>query len=309
MAAEKSGHDSEVWISSIEHPSVREACAHYWGPARVIQMPVSRNGALDLDWLADRLKTERPALVCLMAVNNETGVIQPVDTVLDLCQSRGIPLYCDAVQWFGKGAGPLAQHMEGLSFSLSAHKFGGLKGTGCLVLGQQWSGSKFQYGGGQESGARGGTEDVPGIAAMATALSNRLQPLNSSAKAARDAFEEQLAALWPDVVIHGKATARVWNTSYVSLPQFHANRWISRLDRKGFEVSSGAACSSSNGSTSAVLRAMCVADAVAARAVRISAGWETAPGKWAGLLVALEEVRQELGKAGQHSGPGTVIEI
>lgn len=309
IVRERELSDGQVWISSVEHPSVREACRHYWGDGRIVQMPVTRDGVLDVDWLADRLKTARPALVCLMAVNNVTGVIQPVRQVNEICRLLGIPFFCDAVQWFGKCGGPLGAGAGGMSFSLSAHKFGGLKGTGCLVLAEEWLGSRLQFGGGQESGSRAGTEDVAGIAAMAAALVNRLRPVDTPVRAARDTFEGKLTGFWPDVVIHGKQAPRVWNTCCFSLPDYPANRWISRLDRKGFEVSSGAACSSAKDGPSSVLRSMGVDDSVAGRTIRVSGGWETSPDDWDALFDAIGEVYHELGESGPESGPGYVIRI
>ncbi len=307
IARERSRSGGTVWISSIEHPSVREACVHYWGARMVVEMPVSVHGVLDIDWLADRLKADRPELVCLMAVNNETGVIQPWQNVAEMCHNHGVSLFCDAVQWIGKGEGPVDPDSGGVNFSVSAHKFGGVKGTGCLVLGSEWTGSKLQYGGGQEFGERAGTEDVAGIAAMAAAMESRVGSVPGNPGHARDLFEENLAALWPDTVIHGKRAERIWNTSLVSLPVFAASRWISRLDRKGFQVSSGAACSSGKGDASHVLRSMGVEDALARRALRISAGWESTGEDWEALLLALEEVYHELST--EQAGSGNIIQI
>jgi len=264
---------------------------------------------VDPEWIRERIPQEKPALICVMAVNNETGVIQPVHELGALCSQHGIPFFSDAVQWFGKVDQSIELGASMAGYSMSAHKFGGPKGTGCLVLGNDWMGSRLQVGGAQEYGSRAGTEDVAGISAMAAALGQRMQPVAGEITMARCRFEEQLQEIWPDVVIHGRNSPRVWNTCSVSLPQFRSGRWIARLDRKGFEVSTGAACSAGKKGPSRVLREMGVADESALNTLRISGGWEARPDDWNDLLNALVQVRQELNSEPEENGPGRVIEI
>ncbi len=302
---------AEVWISAVEHPCVRESAFSWWGPERVRVMPVKASGELDGEWLEACLEKSRPGLLCLMAVNNETGVIQPVERAVDLCRERGVPVFCDAVQWVGKQLAPadLASRCDALV--ASGHKFGGPKGIGFVVLGSEWRGVRLQTGGAQELASRAGTENLAGILAMVAALEARCQlSLPGDQKAARDHFESELTALWPDeVIIYGKEAARSWNTCMVSLPEYRADRWINRLDKLGFQVSSGSACSSGKEGISGVLQAMQADIDQARRAIRISSGWETRPADWDGLLEALKRVREQLDSEESGSGPGQVIEI
>jgi cysteine desulfurase len=311
--AGRSPAGGRILISAVEHPSVVAAAQHFWGSGRVERVPVNGEGRIDLDWLAERLRKDRPELLSVMAVNNETGVIQPVAGILELCQSTGVPFHCDAVQWIGKE--PLQP--AGLDWgscagvTLSAHKFGGPKGVGCLLLGREMHGLKVQAGGAQEHGSRAGTENVPAILAMVAALEHRrANPVRDAARKAHDAFESGLESLWgAEIHIHGMGAPRIWNTTLVALPAHRSSRWISRLDRHGFQVSSGSACSAGKEGPSPVLKAMGVDAETAGRTLRISGGWETQAGEWTALLEALGQVREELDAATAPEGPGTVIEI
>lgn len=301
--------EKELWVSSVEHPSVREAAILYGGSGRVRQIPVTEAGVIDLGWLREQLQQTSPALVSVMAANNETGVIQPWQALRDLCAQAGVPCHCDAVQWAGKLPFPVGTGYAGLT--LSGHKFGGPKGIGCLILGEDWSGLKLQVGGAQEMDSRAGTEAIPSIIAMVAALKARVKTDFSDARfTARDRFEDALLQRWSgEVVIHGAGAERLWNTSFVSLPGFRAERWIARLDRLGFQVSAGSACASGKTGSSPVLKAIGVDEATARRTLRISSGWETAVADWDGLLAALIQARELLSAEPDASGPGKVIEI
>jgi cysteine desulfurase len=305
----KMAPDKQIWISAVEHPSIRESALAYWGEKRVRRIPVDESGRVDLDWFQDQLKPGRPGLVSVMAANNESGVIQPWQQIRDLCRETGIPFHCDAVQWIGKYAAPIG--LDCAAVTLSGHKFGGPKGIGCLILGKDWTGLKVQSGGAQELGSRAGTENIPSIVAMVAALKARLSdPVPAERLRARDDFELALEKEWSgEIQIHGAGTDRLWNTCFVSLPTHRATRWIAQLDRLGFEVSSGSACSSSKSGPSLILDSMGVGEQAAQRTIRISGGWETTREDWGGLLKALVTVRQTLDGEPDSSGPGQVIQI
>lgn len=308
--ARRSGGQDEIWISAVEHPSVSEAASFFWGADRVRCLPVGATGVLDLNRFQEWLRKGRPGMVSVMAANNETGVLQPWREVQQLCGEEGIPFHCDAVQWFGKEDGQVC--WEGLAgVTLSGHKFGGPKGVGALLVGPEWKGLTLQAGGAQELDSRAGTENIPAVLAMVAALKARLTPPpGGHRRAARDRFERALLERWPgEVAIHGHGSERLWNTSSVCLPEFRSERWILQLDRSGFEVSSGSACSTGKAGPSAVLRAMGVSDEAIRRTIRISSGWETEAGDWDGLLEALVTVRERLSGEAPSAGPGTVIEI
>jgi cysteine desulfurase len=183
----------------------------------------------------------------------------------------------------------------GITFS--GHKFGGPKGTGCLILGPEWRGLKVQAGGAQELDSRAGTENVAGVAAMVAALEHRV-----SHPASND-------ALHGEIKIHGKEAERVWNTCSLSLPDHRSSRWIAHLDKLGFQVSSGSACSTGKEGPSAVLAAMGVDPEMGHRTLRISSGWETTPEDWDHLYEAICATREKLDQSGGSAGPGKVIEI
>jgi cysteine desulfurase len=309
-AARRSGGTGEIWISAVEHPSVREAARLYWGDARVRRLAVTPDGQLDLERFSTQLKSDRPAAVSVMAANNETGVIQPWQAVRDRCREAGVAFHCDAVQWFGKVAPP--DDWAGCAgVTLSGHKVGGPKGVGCLILGPEWQGIHLQTGGAQEHNARAGTENLPAILGMVAALEQRQGGLDAAADCGpRDRFEARLQAAWPEQLqVHGAAAPRLWNTCSLALPEFDAARWIARLDRLGFQVSSGAACSSGKSGPSPILAAMGVEAQAIRRTIRISGGWETTDADWQALLQALRETRDLLAGEFPSAGPGRVIEI
>ncbi|HSH09676.1 MAG TPA: cysteine desulfurase family protein [Oceanipulchritudo sp.] len=310
-AARRAGPEAAIWISAVEHPSIREAAKAFWGTGRVVQIPVTQAGVVDLDWIRDRIKGMCPAVVCVMAVNNETGVIQPVGEIARLCREAGVAYFCDAVQWMGKQPDAAGICQGSAAVVASGHKFGGPKGTGFVILGPEWQGLKFQFGGSQELDSRAGTENLPGILAMVAALKARCElKLTTIQREARDRFEDQLLAMWPgEVVIHGRGTPRNWNTLLVSLPRHKSGRWISRLDRLGFQVSSGSACSAGKAGPSLTLHAMGVDPDTASRTVRISSGWETPAEAWAQLLESIRQALEDLDAAGPADGPGQVITI
>jgi len=300
-------NDAKIWISEVEHPAVRETALSCYGPGRVETIPVNRDGALDLNWIEDNLKERTPGLVSVMAANNETGVLYPWEEIREMCRSRGVAFFCDAVQWIGKM--PFGDWQGCAGVSLSGHKFGGPKGVGCLVMGKDWRGLKLQSGGSQELDSRAGTENVAGILAMTAAFRKRTtEPVPSCE--ARDYFETALAdALGEDFIVNGKGSDRLWNTSSVSLPQFRSERWITQLDRLGFQVSSGSACTTGEATSSKVLLAMGLKEERIRRTIRISGGWETEASDWKALLETILQVRDILIERDESGRPGKVIKI
>jgi cysteine desulfurase len=289
--------EAEAWISAIEHPCVLAAAQLYFA-GRLQMIPVSGNGVIDLGWLADRLKHKVPALVAVMAANNETGVLQPWREALALCRERGVPFFCDAAQWIGK----LPSMGLGSADLLSgcAHKFGGPQGVGFLK-----APAKFQpllVGGSQEEGRRAGTENVAGVLAMMAALDECEAVLKTGEtgrlNAIRSNFEWDLSTRLPGVQIVGKEVPRLWNTVSAIMPEMPdcRQRWVVKLDKLGFAVSTGSACASGKEQASHVIAAMGGAPEYASRALRFSAGWGTASGDWDRLLDGLERAHAELAR-------------
>jgi cysteine desulfurase len=307
----------EAWISAIEHPCVLEATRRYFA-GRHQFIPVSRDGVVDLAWLADRLKHRRPALVAIMAANNETGVLQPWREALGLCRARGVAFFCDAAQWIGKlpaaGLGR-CDYMSGC-----AHKFGGPQGAGFLKVPAQFR--PLLVGGPQEEGRRAGTENVPGVLAMVAALEIRERSVDFSSSPSssklgeeddgrerergRADFERRLLAALPGTEIVGADAARLWNTVSAVMPELPdcRQRWVVKLDKLGFAVSTGSACASGREQTSHVLAAMDYSTAQVSRTLRFSSGYETLPGDWDELLGGLLRAHAELAGEIRDIGPG-----
>jgi cysteine desulfurase len=277
-AAEARGRGRAL-ISAIEHPSVRSGGRF---PRELREdVPVTREGIVDIGWLAERLAALNGSapLVSVMLANNETGVIQPVAQVAELTHAAGGLLHVDAVQAVGR----IPCDIKSLGadvLTLSAHKFGGPKGAGALVLANEdlHIGEPLIRGGGQEHNSRAGTENVIGIAGFGAAAQAALASLADEAArmaGARDRLEARLRDAAPSAVIFGATAPRVPNTTLVAMPGIKAETALIALDLAGVSVSSGSACSSGKVAPSHVLAAMGVAPELALGAVRISLGPST----------------------------------
>jgi cysteine desulfurase len=287
--------DGEAWISAIEHPCVLEATRRHFA-GRHAFIPVTREGVADVAWLADRLQHQTPALVAVLAVNNETGVLQPWREMPALCREHGVPFFSDAAQWIGK----LPAHGLGECDLVSgcAHKFGGPQGVGFLKVPTKFH--PLVVGGPQEDGRRAGTENVAGVLAMIAALEacegSLAKGHAKQAKAIRTQFESKLTEHLPGVQIVGGGADRLWNTASVIMPELSdcRQRWAVKLDKLGFAVSTGSACASGKEQTSHVLAAMGYTPAEASRALRFSSGWATPADDWEQLLDGLKRAYSEL---------------
>jgi cysteine desulfurase len=239
-----------------------------------------------------------------MAVNNESGVIQPWREIQTLCAQYKVSMHSDATQWIGKMP---AGGIGACDFvTLSAHKFGGPKGIGLLKIP---SGIDFSslLGGGQEFGHRSGTENYPSIVGMLSAL----RVAESYAATAipgrfecRDALEAALKACIPGVQILCETAPRVWNTTMLLMPRHEGWRWVEKLDSRGYSVGLGAACATRKGVEGSVAVALGASLDAAKRGVRISAGWESPREAWVGLAQALRAVWREL--EAEYSGDSIV---
>ena len=284
---------SEVWVSAIEHPCVLAAVRHYF-PRRHRLIAVTRGGVVDLDWLKDALQQSSPALVAVMAANNETGVVQPWRQALQLCRDHGVPFFCDAAQWLGKRP---AGGLGGCDFvSACAHKFGGPKGVGLLKCPARGRVEPLLLGGPQEEGRRAGTENVPGVLSMIAALQHRERLIAAGAQEQRilwrQGFEMELLKQLPGSKIVGAGQERLWNTVSALMPEAGGpQRWVVKLDKSGFAVSTGSACSSGQEKPSHVLAAMGCEPDEAGRVLRFSSGWGTPAAEWNLLLEGLKKVQ------------------
>ena len=287
--------DGEAWVSAIEHPCVIEATRRHFG-ARHRLIPVRSTGVVDMEWLADALQHKIPALVAIMAVNNETGVVQPWREARALCREYEVPFFCDAAQWVGK------HPADGLGecdfMSGCAHKFGGPQGVGFLIVPPKFR--PLLMGGPQEEGRRAGTENVAGVLAMIAALEEREAALSGQGIAEKLAiqtsFETELRGALLGVEIVGEGAERLWNTVSALMPavQDCRQRWVVKLDKLGFAVSTGSACASGKEETSHVLAAMGLPPERASRVLRFSSGWDTRAADWLHLLDGLRRAHAEI---------------
>jgi cysteine desulfurase len=246
--------------------------------AAISVAPLQADGRIDLDALERGLDGgEGPVLVALQAANNETGVIQPVTQAAALTHARGGLIFVDAAQLAGRlpcDARALGADM----LALSAHKFGGPKGVGALVLLQEGLsvGAPLIRGGGQERGVRAGTENVAGIAGFGAAARAAADNLDSEAARVadlRDGLEASIFAAAPDAIVFSAGAPRLPNTVAFAVPGIAAATLLMRLDLEGVAASSGSACSSGKVTPSHVLAAMRVPPELARGAIRLSLGW------------------------------------
>ena len=294
--AQTLGAQDEIWISAIEHPCVHDSAKHYFGK-RAKLIPVTRDGVVDVDWITTEMADKRPGLVGVMAANNETGVIQPWREIHAICQAYEVPFFTDAVQFVGKM--PLKGLGECDYVSGAAHKFGGPRGVGFLKVPHRSHVTPLLLGGKQEGGRRAGTENVPIIAAMMAALTVREKQISNSLHLLRgvwrDNFERELLRTVPGATIVGAGQPRLWNTVSALMPEGDRKLlWVVKLDKAGFAVSTGSACTTGKEEPSHVLAAMGFKSAQAVRAVRFSGGWETTEADWDALVKAVAKVHGEM---------------
>ncbi|MFP3019827.1 cysteine desulfurase family protein [Wolbachia endosymbiont (group A) of Pogonocherus hispidulus] len=261
-------------ISAIEHPSIlNSACNPYI-------IPVNQEGIVDfleLEKILSELKGNK-AIVSVMMANNETGVIQPVKEIAEIAHKFGAICHTDTAQSVGK----IKVNMEDLGvdlLTLSAHKFGGVAGSGVLIFNKELAIEPIIIGGGQEKGFRGGTENIVAIAGLSAALQNIPDLLSKmdEVKELRDQLECELLNLASDIRIFGKNSKRLPNTSFIYMPGVKSDVQLMHFDLNHIAVSNGSACSSGKVEPSHVLLAMGATKEQAECSIRISIGPETKP--------------------------------
>lgn len=267
LAIRALGAGRRIIIGATEHDAVRAAA-----PDAAI-LPVDAEGRFDAAALAALLaggsSAEGPALVCLMAANNETGVLHDIPAAAALCRAHGALLHVDAVQ----AAGRMRLDIGALgadSLALSGHKLGGPAGAGALLLAEDRPVPALIAGGGQERGRRGGTPPLPAIAGFAAAAAAALEQDAAVLAPLRDMIEA--AAIRAGARPLGAGAPRLPNTTCLALPGVRAETQVIALDLAGFCVSAGAACSSGKVARSHVLEAM-GAGPLAGQAIRVSLPW------------------------------------
>jgi len=292
-------------VSAIEHASVLAGGRFH--PDQVRIAPVDSGGVVDLAQLSGLLADEPPTLVSVMLANNETGAIQPIVEIAELVHAWHGILHVDAVPAFGKIDINFNELGADL-LSISAHKIGGPKGVGALLVTDGLRGLEPALtGGGQEKGRRAGTENLPGIAgfgAAATIAAANRERFAGHAAALQRRLEAGLKRIHNATIVFSEGASRLPNTTLFTAPGLQAETAVIAFDLAGIAVSSGSACSSGKVQPSHVLQAMHVGSELAQGGVRISLGWETTEND---IDRALEAWRKLVGALGKRNDE-TVLE-
>ena len=262
-----------IITSKIEHHAVLYTCEALEKEGyRVTYLNVDKEGHVDLEQLKNEL-SEDTALVSVMAANNEIGTIQPIEAIGAVCHERGVLFHTDAVQAAGHVKIDVsAMHIDMLS--LSAHKFHGPKGVGMLYARRGIILTNLIEGGAQERGKRGGTENVPGIAAMAAALKEACANMDENTKkvtALRDKLIDGISKI-PHCALNGARAPRLPGNVNFCFEGIEGESLLLLLDRKGIAASSGSACTSGSLDPSHVLLAIGLPHEVAHGSLRLSVG-------------------------------------
>ena len=263
--------DTHFGYSAIEHPCVSQpiiSLAKIGFSSTAIS--VSQDGLVNLNDLEK--SKEVPNFISIMMVNNETGVIQNMPFIIDRAKKRKVLVHTDAVQALGKV--PLDFEELGVdAMTISSHKIYGPQGIAALILNKKIDLMPFMKGGGQEKGLRSGTENLAGIVGFGKAcerVAKNIVTFNETIKPMQDVLEKKLSKM--GAVIFGTRSERIANTTFFSFPKLDGVTLLTALDKKGFSVASGSACSSNNNEPSHVLLAMGVDMELAQGAIRVSLG-------------------------------------
>lgn len=294
-------------VSAVEHPAIRESARQLErSGARLDLIGVDREGLIDRDDYA-RILGGSPKLVSVMAANNETGVIQDIAMLAGEAHRAGALFHSDAVQALGRIE--LDFRASGVdAMSLSSHKAGGPLGAGALILSRRVELAPLVAGGGQEWGMRSGTENFLAISGfgLACELASARRASMEYVTQMREHCEQALRAA--GALIFADAAARLPNTTFFAFPGIAGDALVARLDRHGFALASGSACSSADPGPSATLSAMGVDASLAICAVRLSLGPENTMDEVARFLQALSRSLEELkGLAAPAARPGILM--
>jgi cysteine desulfurase len=271
LAEQPVGH---LITSAIEHPSllgpVGELERRGWAITRV---PADTNGLVHLDKLASAFQDDT-RLVSIMAANNETGVLQPLEENSELCANRGVPFHTDAAQWVGKLSSRF-HDWRLTALSCAAHKFNGPLGIGALLLRHGVPLAAQLHGGHQQEGLRPGTESVPLAVGMRTALEIWQRDREAQVarlSALRDQFEAMIIAEIPTAVVIGAGSPRLPYTSNIAFVGLDRQAFFLALDLAGIACSTGSACASGSSQPSPVLLGMGLSNELIGSALRFSFG-------------------------------------
>jgi cysteine desulfurase len=272
------GRGGHVITSRIEHHAVLRTCQYVrerYG-VDVTFVGVDAEGLVDPAEVADACRDDT-LLISIMLANNDVGTIEPLAEIGQMSRVRGIPFHTDAVQAVGKI--PVAVDELGVDLlAMSAHKFYGPKGVGALYVRQGTRFDPLSHGGNQEWGLRAGTENVPGIVGLATALElavSGMEPESVRLRSLTERLERGVLERIPDVAVHARGAVRIPGTTNIAFHYVEGESMVLALDMEGVAVSTGSACTTDSAEPSHVLSAMGVAPNVAQGSVRFGLGRHT----------------------------------
>lgn len=280
--------------SSVEHPSVLKSFAYLREQgAEVESIPVSRQGALNLDFLRTKI-SEKTALVSVMLANNETGTLFPIKEIASIAHAKGALMHTDGVQALGKISISLLD-LDVDYACFSAHKFYSLKGAGFVYVKKSAPYEPLIHGS-QERQRRGGTENTLAIACMGESLKKLplMAQANTRVAELRDLMEERILNEIPEVKITAKESPRLPNTSSLVVNNVGGETLLMSLDLKGIAVSTGSACSSGSSEPSSTLMAMGLTESEAQSSLRVSLGWQTTAEEINFFVNTLKEIVKHL---------------
>lgn len=262
----------EILTTTVEHSSIQKMSNFLkLNGVSVKKLQVNSNGLINLVDLKEAIN-ENTSLISVQWVNNETGVIQPILEIGEICRDSGIPLHTDAAQAVGKLEMNI-QEMPIDFLSLTGHKFHSPQGIGAIYCKDKYMLAPMLFGGFQEEGFRPGTENVPGIAGMGTAAKirrNNLSELITTMKDLRDRFEAMLLDFVPGTSVNGDKKQRVCNTSNILFKGVDGRRLVKELDQHGIRCSQSSACTNFETAPSFVLCAMGLSEEEAYSSIRFS---------------------------------------
>ena len=293
-----------VITSEIEHAAVIKACAYYESLGYQIKTIKTKvNGEIDLSHLKELIESNKDqiAFVTVMAANNETGVIQPWKEVSKLCHENQIIFFSDTTQYIGKTDFNFAD--SGMDFAvMSGHKVGAMVGCGILLVKDPTTLKSYIFGGGQERGTRGGTQNYLGIETLAVALEDfsgkkaHLEEL----KKARLQFERELKDEFSGVEIVGADADRLATSTLIAYPGIHGQAVQIELESQDIFVTTSSACSDNNPETSRVLKAMGIDDQIGRGVVRISLCCGSSANDYNRIKAALSSIYKKLAKISSY---------
>jgi cysteine desulfurase len=264
--------NAHLITTEVEHSCVLETASFLASKGvEVTRLAVNSEGQIDLPALKQAI-SDSTALVAIQWVNNETGVVQPIESIASICEEESVPFFCDAAQAVGKL--PISFPESKITYlTASAHKMHGPSGIAALCVQGGVKISPLFFGGGQENNLRPGTENTLGIVGFGQAAAERSTDLANTIdfiKELRDTFEQQVISLLPDTQINGDTKSRVCNTTNLRFPGLNGSAIVALLDKAGIRCSQSSACTSNVPESSYVLRAMGLTEEEAYESIRFS---------------------------------------